>query len=114
MLCLGTNAELPELLVELAHKRLDSRLYRAVIVIVELLTFRRTRTEKCAAGEYKIASAIVKVAVDKELFLLGARIYNDAARFVVAKQTEHAKSFAVERLRGAHERRLFIERFAAV
>ena len=50
MLGLGKNAELPQLLVKLFHERGDARLYRAEIVVVQLLTLGRLRAEERSAA----------------------------------------------------------------
>ena len=70
MLGFGEHSDLPELIVKLLHKGGDSRLYRSEVMIVELLSFGRTGSEKGAPGVYKVGTAVKKLLVHKEVFLL--------------------------------------------
>ena len=70
VLGLSHNAEFPELFVKLIHKRGYSRFYRAEIMIVHLLTFRRLRAKQCSASKAKVGTCVVHFFRNKEIFLL--------------------------------------------
>ena len=71
MLGFGKNTQLPQLVVQLFHKRLNARLYDSEIVILKLLTLRRLCTKKGTPRIYKVLALVVNVLVYKEIFLLG-------------------------------------------
>ena len=98
MLGFCKNAELPQLLVKLLHERGNARLYRSVIVVVQLLALGRLRAEERSAGVHYILAFFINAFVDEEIFLLRAdgRLYG--CDVVISEQPEHAQSLTVERL----------------
>ena len=70
MLGVCENAELPEFIVQLAHKCGDTELDRAVIMVIEFLPFRRTCAKECTSGVDQVLALIITVAVHEEVFLL--------------------------------------------
>ena len=72
MLGLGEYAELPQLLVKLIHKGGDSGLYRAEVVIVQLLTLGRLCAEKSPARVAQILAPVIHSLIYKEILLLRA------------------------------------------
>ena len=101
VLGLCEHAELPQLLVELGHERLDSRLYRAEIVVVKLLTLECAGAVERSAGKDKIGTSIVHFLVDEEVFLLGS-CRGEYACGIRSEQTDNAQSLSAERLHRAH------------
>ena len=72
MLGLGEYAELPQLLVKLIHKGGDSGLYRAEVVVVQLLPLGRLCAEKSPARIAKILAPVIHSLIYKEILLLRA------------------------------------------
>ena len=72
VLGLGKDAKLPELLVEVLHEFRDPRLDGAEIVIIELLSLRGLRAKERPAAEDEVLALVKHLAVNKEVFLLGA------------------------------------------
>ena len=101
VLGLCEHAELPQLLVELGHERLDSRLYRAEIVVVKLLTLECAGAVERSAGKDKIGTSVVHFLVDEEVFLLGS-CRGEYACGIRSEQTDNAQSLSAERLHRAH------------
>ena len=114
VLCLGHNPQLPQLGVQFGHKGRHTRLDRAEVVVVQLLSLRRQSAEKRAAGIAQIAALFINTAVDEKIFLLGADRRFDTAHILVSEQPQHAHCLAVERFHGAQQRRFLIQRFASV
>ena len=114
VLGLGVDAELPELLIEILHKRRDTRLDAAEVVVIELLSLRRLCTEERAAGIDQILAAVIDIFVHEEILLLRADRRAHGGNVGIAKQVDHTQRLTVERLRAAQQRRLFIERLTAV
>ena len=83
-------------------------------MVIHLLTLGGSRAEKRAAGVYEILPALVHVALDEEVLLLGADHGGDGGDVVVAEELEHAHGLLAERLHAAQQRRLLVKRFAAV
>ena len=114
VLRLGVHAELPELLVQILHERRNARLDAAEVMIVQLLAFRRLGAEERAAGVDQILALVIHGFVDQEVLLLGADGRAHGGHVLVAEQVDHTQGLTVERLGAAQQRRLFIERLAAV
>ena len=114
MLGFRKNAELPQLLVKLFHERGDARLYRPVIMIIQLLTLGWLRAEERSAGVHYILAFFINAFVDEKILLLRAdgRLYGRDV--VISEQTEHAQSLTVESLHRAQKRSFLIQCFAAV
>ena len=114
VLGLGKNAVPPQFFVELLHECRNARLYGAEIVVLKLLSLGRLRPEERSARENQVFALFVHGAVDKEVFLLGAHLGDDALRRRVAEEPQYAQCLPVERLHAFKERRLFVEHLAAV
>ena len=114
MLGFRKNAELPQLLVKLFHERGDARLYRAVIVIIQLLTLGWLRAEERSAGVHYILAFFINAFVDEKILLLRADGGLDRGHIIVAEKLQHAQSLTVESLHRAQKRRFLIQCFAAV
>ena len=114
VLRLGVNAELPELLVQILHERRNARLDAAEVMIVQLLAFRRLGAEERAAGIDQVLALVIHRLVDQEVLLLWADGRAHGCHVLVAEQVDHTQGLTVERLGAAQQRRLFIERLAAV
>ena len=107
-------AELPELFVQLAHKRLYARLYRPVIVVVELLSLRRFCSEKRSPRENEVLATVKELFVYEEIFLLRADGRHDLFDAVVSEQLHYPHCMTVYELHRTEEGRFLVERLAAV
>ena len=114
VLRLGQHAELPQLLVEVAHKGRDARADRAIIVVVQLLSLRRLRAEERPATEPQVLALQIHLLIYKEIFLLRADLRRDLLRLRVAEQAQDAHGLPADGADGAEQRRLFVERFAGI
>ena len=114
MLRLGQDAELPQLLVQILHIRRDARTDGAEIMIVQLLTLGRLRAEERPAAQAQILALQIELLVDQEIFLLRADLRVDLLGLVVTEQTQDAHGLTADRVDGAQQRRLFIQRLAGV
>ena len=97
MLCFCKNAEFPKFLVQVFHKRRNTGLDGAEIVVVKFLSFRRSCAEKSSARIYKIFSFIEKRFVDKEIFLFGTDGGFYGLNIRVAEKFQHTHSLSVYR-----------------
>ena len=114
VLRLGKDAQLPEFLVQICHISGDSRFDDAEIVIIHLLSFRRHRAEQGPAAELQIFSLFIHFTVDQKIFLLRTDGSPHIFDIVTAEQAEDPHGLLVQGLHGAQQRRLFVERLAAV
>ena len=85
MLGFGKHAKLPELLVKLLHKSRNAGLYRAEIVVVQLLPLRGLRAEERSAAVNKVGAFFVYFFIYKEIFLLGANRCGNANGIRIAE-----------------------------
>ena len=114
VLGLGEDAQLPQFLVQLGHKRLDARLDGAEVMILQFLPLRRLRAEQGAAGIDEVLAALIELFVYEKILLFGADGRIHALGVVPPEQAEDAERLLVERLHRAQQRRLFVQRLAAV
>ena len=114
VLRLSQNAQLPQLLVQVGHIRRHAGLDGAEVVVVHLLPLGRLRAEQRAPAEHQILPLVEHGAIHKEVLLLGSHRGAHALDVRVAEQVQHAQRLLVQRLHGAQQRRLFIQRLAAV
>ena len=114
VLRLGEDAQLPKLFVELLHVSRHSGLNDAEVMVVHLLAFRRPGAEQRTAGKAQIGSLFIHLPRDQEILLFRAYRCADAFDSVVAEQTQNAQRLLVQRLHGAQQRSLLVQRFAAV
>ena len=82
----GGDAQLPQLIVQLLHKRLNAGINRTEIMIVQLLTLRRFRAEQSAPGKAQIFSFFIQILVYQEIFLFTADAGQYAGHICMAKQ----------------------------
>ena len=108
---LDRHAALVELGLDFRHEREHALGDRAEVLILELLALRRPRAEQRAAGVQQVGTREVEVAVDQEIFLLGAAGRGDARR-ARSEQLQHAHGLRRERFHRAEQRRLLVERHA--
>ena len=111
---LGRNPQPPQRLVHLGHKRQHPRLDRAVVVVVELLVFRRRRAEQRAPGLDQVGTAGVEPPVHQKILLLGPE--RDLRRTAVfdAEHLQQPFDLFRQRLDRTQQRRLFVQRLAGV
>ena len=83
-------------------------------MVVHLLPLGRLRTEQRAPAEHQILPLVEHGAIHKEVLLLGSHRGAHALDVRVAEQVQHAQRLLVQRLHGAQQRRLFVQRLAAV
>ena len=114
MFGLGEDAQLPQFLVKFLHIGGDPGLDDPEIVVVHFLPLGGLGAEQRAAGEAQVGTAVVHLAVDQEILLLRPDRGVYAFDRVVAEQAENAERLLAERLHRAQQRRLFVQRFAAV
>ena len=114
VLGLGIDAQLPQLLVQLRHERLDALFDRAEVVVVELLTLGRTRAEEGASGIFQILAAFVNILVDQKVFLLGAdsRVY--AGDVGLAEEVQDPHALVVDAVHRAQQGGLFVQHIAGI
>ena len=84
----------------------------AKVMIIKFLAFGWCCTKQGTACRHQVRACQVKVAVDEEVFLLGASGGGNQATISIAKQFQDALRLRVERFHGAQQRGLFIQRFA--
>ena len=113
VLRLGVYAQLPKLLVQIGHERLDARADRAKVVILQLLPLRAPRAQKRAAGENQVGALLIIFLVDQEILLLGANGRRHAAD-PLAKERQHAAGLLADGLHRAQQRRFLIQNLARV
>ena len=114
MLGLCKDAKHPKLLVKLLHKCLNTRFYRAEIVILKLLSLWGLCSEKSPSRENEIAALFIKLLVDEEIFLLCADGGLNAGNVLVSKKLKNAESLLVDHLHRAKQGSFFVKRLAAV
>ena len=114
MLGLGKDAELPELLVQIMHKCLHSRLDRAEVMILHLLTLGGHRAEEGTAAQTQVFPLQEEFLVDQEVLLLRTDGCDDTGGIGVAHQRQHTQRLLIQDFHGTQQRRLLIQRFSAV
>ena len=114
VLRLGEHTELPQLLVQIVHERGNARLDGAEVMILQLLPLGRLRAEQGPAGIDEVLALAVKRLVDEEVLLLRADRRADGLDLVMPEQLQDTQALLVDGLHRAQQRRLFVERLAAV
>ena len=113
VLGLSQQAVLPQLNVEVSHECGDARLDGAEVMIFHLLTLRAHCAEQGAAGEDQVLALVVILLVNQEVFLL--RTYGGGnALDILAEQLHHAACLLADRVHGAQQRGLLIQRFTGI
>ena len=113
VLGLGKHAELPQLLVQVAHERRDAGLDCAEVVVLELLSLGRLRAEQSPARIDEVAPLFKRLGVDEEIFLLGTDRGEHLFR-LSAEEAEQGDRFAADGFHGTEQRSLFVECLAVV
>jgi hypothetical protein len=122
MLCVRINAEFPQLLIKLFHKRRNPWLYAAEIMVVEFLPFGRRRTEKRSSAVNQVGAFAEHVRINQKILLFCPRLCYHAladrffAFFVafvffgnIREKLQNPQSLLVNRLHRAQERCLRVE-----
>ena len=114
VLRLGQHAHLPQLPVQLVHKRCHPGLNGAVVVVVQLLTLGGHGAEQRPAAQHQILPLPVVLFVNEEILLLRAHLGGDVLHRLVAEQAQNPDALVIQHRHGPQQRRLFIQCFAAV
>ena len=114
MLRLGKDAELPQFPVQIRHILSHPGLDGAEIVIVHLLPFWRLCAKQRTAAEDQVLTLIEHGTVDQKVFLFRSNGGTDTFDILIAEQSDDPHRLLVQRLHGAQQRRLFIQRLSAV
>ena len=107
---LDRHAHLVQLVLDFHHELEHALGDGAEILIFELLALRRLRAEERAAGVDQVGAREIEIAIDQEVFLLGAAGRDDVRR-LRAEQFQDAYCLRGERFHRAQQRRLLVERF---
>ncbi len=91
---LHRNAELEQLALDFQHEGQHALRNRAEVMIFELLALRRLGAEQRAAGGEQVGPGEEEVAVDQEVFLLGAGGRRDERAVRLAEQLQNALGLA--------------------
>ena len=86
---LRRDAQPPELTVHICHKRQDPGADRAVVVVFQLLMFRRCCSEKRSAALDQVRTGIVEMAVDQKIFLFCAETDAETGFGIVEPERLH-------------------------
>ena len=108
MLGLGEHAELPKLLVEIAHESGDAGFDGAEVVIFELLSLGGTGAEQRPARVNQVAAGEEGLGVDEEIFLLGTHGGAHALR-LSSEEAEQPDRLFAHRFHGAEQGGLLVE-----
>ena len=114
VLCLGRNAEAPQLLVHILHEGRDPCPERSIIVVVQLLPLRRHRAKQRTARVNQILPPVEGLLVNEEIFLLRADIRPHLPGACISKQAQQTKGLLVDGIHGTKERGLEVQRFPVV
>ena len=109
---LDRHAQLGQLLLGLQHVGQHALGDRAEVVVVELVALRRLGAEQRAAGRVEVRALEVEALVDQEVLLLGPHRREHARDALLAQEPERARGRARERVHGAQERDLVVQRLA--
>ncbi len=110
---LGRDAELPKLLLDLAHEVQDAVADRAEVVVLKLLMLRGRRTEKRPTRHHEIGTREVVRLVDQEVLLFRPEGDRDLL-FRLAETLHEALRGRAQILHRTQERRLLVKRLARV
>ena len=103
----------PQLLIQLGHEGCNTRLDRAEVVILHLLTLRAHCAEQGAAGEQQILALIEVLLINQEVLLL--RSYGGGnALDILAEQLQDAACLRADDIHRAQQRSLLIQNLAGV
>ena len=108
VLGLGEHTELPKLLIEILHERRHAGLDGAEVVVLELLSLGRARSEEGPARVHQVAALLERLAVDEEIFLLGSDGGGEFLR-LSAEEVQEFEPLAAHRFHGAEQGSLFVE-----
>ena len=95
MLGLGVNAQLPKLLIQIRHERFDTRANRAKVMILQLLSLRRSCAEQRASGQNQVRTLFIIFLINQEILLLRSNRCRDTGD-ILAKQLQHAAGFLAD------------------
>ena len=91
VLCLGQNAQLPQLLVQILHKGGNPGLDGAKVVVLQLLALGRLGPKQRAAGKAQVGALVIELLIHQEVLLLGAHGGHHPLGLLVAKQPQDAQ-----------------------
>ena len=101
------DAKLPKFFVEVSHKRLDSWLDDAEVMIVKLLSLWRLSAEERSSCVYEVLTLIKVLLVNQEVFLFRSNCRSDPRNFLVSEKLQCSQSLFVENFHRL-EKRVFL------
>ena len=107
VLRLRGDAELPELHIHIAHEAMTDG---TEVVVIELLALRRHDAEEGTPRIDEVLPLQILVPVDQEILLLCTDGWLHRLRCRVTEQTENTQCLLIDRLHGAKQRGLRIQR----
>ena len=106
------HAELVELVLHFHHVGEHALRDDAEILVAELLPLGRTRAKERAPRHLQVGTGKIVIVVDAEIFLLQPGKGDDGQLRLDAEDLEHAPGRPIERLTGAQQRGLLVQRHA--
>ena len=114
VLCLCSNAEFPQLNIQIMHKRANTLSNSSKIMVIKLLTFWSRCAKQGSSCINKVLSGKKIISVHKKIFLLWSYACCNLGCFCVAKQPYNTKRLLADRFHGAEQRSLFIKRLSCI
>ena len=114
VLRLSQNTQLPEFFVQLLHISRDPWLNGTEVMVVQFLPLGRFSAEQGPAGVDQVMALFVHGTIHQKILLLRTDRGSDPLYILVTKQLQHTKRLLVQRLHGAKQRCLLVQRLAAV
>ena len=114
VLCLGGDAELPHMLVEILHVVSYAVLDRSEVVVVKFLSLGSRSAKQRSASEDQVLSLIIGSLVYQEVLLLSAYGCNYSLCGGIAEKSEYSQSCVGNNVHGAKQRSFLIQRFTGV
>jgi len=114
MLCFSKNAKLPKLFIKLLHISRNSWLNYAEVMVLKLLTLRRSCTEKCPSAVDKVFTLLIHFLINEEVFLLRANCCNNSLSLCVAEKFKNSKSLCIDSLHRTEKRSFLIKNLTCV
>ena len=114
MLCFCSNAQLPELNIQVLHVCTNTLADRTKIMVFHFLSFWSRRTKQGTAGKNQVRSLQIFLPVHQEIFLLRSHTCNNLCCLCITEQTDYADCLLTDCLHGTKQRCFLIKCFTLI
>ena len=114
MFSFGKNSKLPQFIIQILHKSLNTRFNHTKIMILKFLTFWSLCTKQSSSSQNQIFTFIINRFINQKIFLFRTNSSFYAGNILISKQMKNTQSLLIDSLHRTEQWSFLIQSFTSI